>query len=387
MKTLLTLLALAFADGQSVNLATVSGKQLAGELVSVDATHWTVRSNGQEERLATSEILMATLPNAGAKTEAQSFEVMLTDGSRIGMTQATLDGEWLTVESTSLGAQKIARAAVSNVRLSSATGPIEQAWVDLTQRDKKQDMLVIRKGDVLDFVEGVVSKITPADVQVLLDSEPVAVKREKVFGVIYFQRTPLKAKPVGQVELTNGDKLLMRGLLVKDGSSKITTAAGAEFTLPQSKIARVDFSTGKLTWLGDLKPRDIKHEFVIMDGLPEYGVDRSLLGERLKVGDKFFDRGVWIHSRTRLRYRLEGDYSRFQAWMGIQSTHTGKVHVEFIVDGQKVLEADAAAGAKAPQRVDLDVKGKFALDIFVDYGDDGDDIGDHLTLGDARLTK
>jgi hypothetical protein len=112
-----------------------------------------------------------------------------------------------------------------------------------------------------------------------------------------------------------------------------------------------------------------------------------LLGERLKVGDKFFDRGVWIHSRTRLRYRLEGDYSRFQAWMGIQSTHTGKVHVEFIVDGQTVLEADAAAGAKAPQRVDLDVKGKFALDIFVDYGDDGDDIGDHLTLGDARLTK
>lgn len=387
MKTLLTWLVLAFADGPQVDVATLNGQQKTGELVSVDAKEWKLRVNGREESIAASDILTATWPPATAKLEAAPFELKLIDGSKLAVTQATLEGDWLTVESASLGKQKLARTTIASLRLGAPAGPIEQSWADLSQRDKKQDMLVIRKNDVLDFVEGVVGKITATDVQVLLDGEPVTVKREKVFGVVVYQRATSNQKPVGSLELMNGDKLFARSVVLANGQFQVTLPTGGEASVPLTQVRRVDFSLGKLTWLGDLKPRDMKHDFILMDGLPEYGVDRSLLGERLRVGDKFFDRGVWIHSKTRLKYRLEGDYSRFQAWMGIQSSHTGNVHVEFLADGQKLLAADVVAGAKAPQRVDLDLKGKFVLEVVVDYGDDGDDIGDHLTLGDARLTK
>lgn len=387
MKTLLTWLVLAFADGPQVDVATLNGQQKTGELVSVDAKEWKLRVNGHEVSIAASDILTATWPPATAKLEAAPFELKLIDGSKLAVTQATLEGDWLTVESASLGKQKLARTTIASLRLGAPAGPIEQSWADLSQRDKKQDMLVIRKNDVLDFVEGVVGKITATDVQVLLDGEPVTVKREKVFGVVVYQRAATSQKPVGSLELMNGDKLFARSVVLTNGQFQVTLPTGGEASVPLTQVRRVDFSLGKLTWLGDLKPRDMKHDFILMDGLPEYGVDRSLLGERLRVGDKFFDRGVWIHSKTRLKYRLEGDYSRFQAWMGIQSSHTGNVHVEFLADGQKLLAADVVAGAKAPQRVDLDLKGKFVLEVVVDYGDDGDDIGDHLTLGDARLTK
>ena len=387
MKTLLTWLVLAFADGPQVDVATLNGQQKTGELVSVDAKEWKLRVNGHEVSIAASDILMATWPPATAKLEAAPFELKLIDGSKLAVTQATLEGDWLTVESASLGKQKLARTTVANLRLGAPAGPIEQSWAELSQRDKKQDMLVIRKNDVLDFVEGVVGKITATDVQVLLDGEPVTVKREKVFGVVVYQRAATIQKPVGSLELMNGDKLFARSVVLTNGQFQVTLPTGGEALVPLTQVRRVDFSLGKLTWLGDLKPRDMKHDFILMDGLPEYGVDRSLLGERLRVGDKFFDRGVWIHSKTRLKYRLEGDYSRFQAWMGIQSSHTGNVHVEFLADGQKLFAADVVAGAKTPQRVDLDLKGKFVLEVVVDYGDDGDDIGDHLTLGDARLTK
>ncbi len=387
MKTLLTWLVLAFADGPQVEVATLSGQQKVGELVAVNGKEWKLRTSTGEESLRADEILTATWPTAAAKVETAPLELKLVDGSRLGVTQATLEGDWLTVESTSLGTQKLARTTIANLRLGAPTGPIEQSWSDLTQREKTQDMLVIRKNDVLDFVEGVVGKITPADVQILLDGEAVTVKREKVFGVVVFQRGATTQKPIGSLELVNGDKLFARSVALSNGEFQVRLPTGGEAKVPLAQVRRVDFSLGKLTWLGDLKPRDMKHDFILMDGLPEYGVDRSLLGERLRVGDKFFDRGVWIHSKTRLKYRLEGDYSRFQAWMGIQSSHTGNVHVEFLADGQKLMEADVLAGAKAPQRVDLDLKGKFVLEVLVDYGDDGDDIGDHLTLGDARLTK
>lgn len=387
MKTLLTWLVLAFADGPQVEVATLSGQQKVGELVAVNGKEWKLRTSSGEESIAANEILTATWPGAPTKVEIAPLELKLVDGSRLGVTQATLEGDWITVESASLGKQKLARTTIANVRLGTPTGPIEQSWSDLTQREKTQDMLVIRKNDVLDFVEGVVGKITPSDVQILLDGEPVIVKREKVFGVVVFQRGAANQKPIGSLDLVNGDKLFARSVALSNGEFQVTLPTGGEAKVPLAQVRRVDFSLGKLTWLGDLKPRDMKHDFILMDGLPEYGVDRSLLGERLRVGDKFFDRGVWIHSKTRLKYRLEGDYSRFQAWMGIQSSHTGNVHVEFLADGQKLMEADVLAGAKAPQRVDLDLKGKFVLEVVVDYGDDGDDIGDHLTLGDARLTK
>ncbi len=387
MKTLLTWLVLAFADGPQVEVATLSGQQKVGELVAVNGKEWKLRTSSGEESIAANEILTATWPGAPTKVEIAPLELKLVDGSRLGVTQATLEGDWITVESASLGKQKLARTTIANLRLGTPTGPIEQSWSDLTQREKTQDMLVIRKNDVLDFVEGVVGKITPSDVQILLDGEPVTVKREKVFGVVVFQRGAANQKPIGSLDLVNGDKLFARSVALSNGEFQVTLPTGGEAKVPLAQVRRVDFSLGKLTWLGDLKPRDMKHDFILMDGLPEYGVDRSLLGERLRVGDKFFDRGVWIHSKTRLKYRLEGDYSRFQAWMGIQSSHTGNVHVEFLADGQKLMEADVLAGAKAPQRVDLDLKGKFVLEVVVDYGDDGDDIGDHLTLGDARLTK
>lgn len=387
MKTLLIGLLLGFADGPQVEVATLSGQQKVGELVAVDGKEWKLRTSGGEEILKADEILTATWPSTPTKVETAPLELKLVDGSRLGATQATLDGDWLTIESASLGKQKLARTTIANLRLGAPTGPVEQSWSDLTQREKTQDMLVIRKNDVLDFVEGVVGKVTPSDVQILLDGEPVTVKREKVFGVVVFQRGAANQKPIGSLDLVNGDKLFARSVALSNGEFQVTLPTGGEAKVPLAQVRRVDFSLGKLTWLGDLKPRDMKHDFILMDGLPEYGVDRSLLGERLRVGDKFFDRGVWIHSKTRLKYRLEGDYSRFQAWMGIQSSHTGNVHVEFLADGQKLMEADVLAGAKAPQRVDLDLKGKFVLEVVVDYGDDGDDIGDHLTLGDARLTK
>ena len=39
--------------------------------------------------------------------------------------------------------------------------------------------------------------------------------------------------------------------------------------------------------------------------------DRNLHGMPLRLGNKTYSRGVSIHSRTFLRYRLAGDYSRF----------------------------------------------------------------------------
>ncbi len=384
MNALLALLLVGFADAPTVDVGTLSLKRVRGELVSADANQWKIRRDGKDELLPVDEVLNVEVVSGTKPAKSTGPEVALLDGSVLLSNQVALEGNSLTAENAGLGTRKFARTSVSSIRFSPA-GALEQAWRDLITKERKQDLLVVKKNDVLDFVEGVISKVTATDVVVLLDGDPVTLKREKVFGVILFQRNAAKKTAPGIVELTSGDKLAAQQVTSDSGQITIKLAAGDEVKVPLEAVQRIDLSRAKI-WLSDLKPRDIKHEDVFIDKWREYNNDKDIYGGPLILGDSSFHRGVCIRSKTSLRYRLEGDYARFKSWMGIQKGFNGDVHVEMSLDGAKVLEADVAPG-KPAQPIDLDVSGKFVLEILVDYGSNQDDQGDHLVLGHARLTK
>lgn len=73
--------------------------------------------------------------------------------------------------------------------------------------------------------------------------------------------------------------------------------------------------------------------------------------------------------------------------MGIQHGYAGDVHVEISADGERLLTQNVSPQDESPFEVDLDVSGKFVLEILVDYGKVESDIGDHLVLAEARLLK
>lgn len=384
MNALLALLLVGFADVPTVDVGTLSLKRVRGELVSADANQWKIRRDGKEEILPVDEVLNVEVVSGVKPAKALGSEVALLDGSQLLATQVTLDSGTLVTETPGLGTRKLARTSVSSIRFLPAAAQ-EQAWRDLLSKERKQDLLVVKKTDVLDFVEGVISKVTATDVVVLLDGDPVRLKRDKVFGLIFFQRKAVTTSAPGLVELSSGDKLAAQQVTSEGGQITVKLAAGDDVQVPLASVLRIDLSRAKI-WLSDLKPRDIKHEDVFIDKWREYNNDKDIYGGPLILGDTQFHRGVCIRSKTSLRYRLEGDYARFKAWMGIQKGFNGDVHVELSLDGAKVLEADVAPG-KPAQPIDLDVTGKFVLEVLVDYGSNQDDQGDHLVLGHARLTR
>ena len=140
------------------------------------------------------------------------------------------------------------------------------------------------------------------------------------------------------------------------------------------------------TWLSGLDPRDVKHEFRFIDPAPTMANDRDVWGEPLKIGKQSFARGVAIRSKTELRYRLNGDFSRLQAWIGIQQGYRGDVRLQLSLDGEKVFDQIVEPKTDAVP-FDLDVSDRFNLDVLVDYGSLQSDIGDHLILGNARLLR
>jgi hypothetical protein len=388
MKLMAALMLLNLADAPQVEIEAVSGQKTVGQVMSLDAAGWTIKTSEKEVKLdARSVLSMRLTAGAGTVGKRGGVEVVLEDGAHIGAKTIELDGKQATLESNIAGKLSLDRTVLASVRLVASPTAVDETWAELLKREKKQDMLVIRKGEVLDFVEGVIGKVTAEHVNLLLDDENVPVPRAKVFGLIFYQRASQKsAKASARVDFINGDRLLLRQVASDGTAFHMTAVTGAKFSVPINQVKELDLSFGKLKWLSDLEPRDIKHEFRLIDVGSEYEVNEDVDGGRLRIGNNEYTRGVSIRSKTEVRYRLDGDYNRFQSWVGIQKGYGGDVRIVIKADG-KPLHNSIVKPNEKPVRIDLDVGGKYSLEVLVDYGTVQSDVGDHLVLADAVLLK
>jgi hypothetical protein len=174
-----------------------------------------------------------------------------------------------------------------------------------------------------------------------------------------------------------------------------TTPAGVTVSQPCDDIARIDFSAGKLRYLSDLKPDAVAWTpfFGGNEPLPAMKqfyaprFDRGFDSPVLRLGSVEYGKGIALHSRTELVYRLPERFSRFQAVAGIADSVRPGGKVRLVVRGDdKVLFESNFTGSDAPRPIDVAVTGVRRLTILVDFGD-GLHKGDHLLLCNARVSK
>jgi hypothetical protein len=116
-------------------------------------------------------------------------------------------------------------------------------------------------------------------------------------------------------------------------------------------------------------------------------MDRSLGGGPLQLDGQRYKKGVAIHSRTTMVYRLPDRFRRFSALAGIDERVHPRGNVRLVIHGdERELLNVTVAGTEKAKPIDLDVTGVRRLTILVDFGDDLD-VADHLDLCEARLTK
>ncbi|MHB8972746.1 MAG: NPCBM/NEW2 domain-containing protein [Pirellulaceae bacterium] len=124
----------------------------------------------------------------------------------------------------------------------------------------------------------------------------------------------------------------------------------------------------------------------IVQGFGTLQKNRSVWEKPLIIGGKHFRRGVGTHANSEIVYRLDGKYSRFQAWAGPDMATFGTMGFAVVVDGQERWKSGRMARGDAAQRVDVDIAGAKELRLLVD--DAGDNImGDHADWADAKLLR
>jgi hypothetical protein len=107
--------------------------------------------------------------------------------------------------------------------------------------------------------------------------------------------------------------------------------------------AKLIAADGSVTWLGDLKP------VFIRVGWGQLLVDKNWQDQPLQIGNRKFERGIWVHSDSNVGYALDGKYERFEAWVGMDAARAIGVARSWIPHGivSRPILADRSIAALA----------------------------------------
>ena len=410
-------LALTTVDGPAVSLETLDGGKLAGKLVGLSLDGATIETAAGRKTLPLGDLL-ELLPNnspsnnttAAAMQDRPAVWLELLDGSTLVGSGFTVKGPMARLAllgAAAPGSQsfqstvEIPTRQIAAVRLQPQTEETAAEWKRIRNQrgedaDTSGDLLVVRKGGRLDYHRGIVVDISRKAVDFNLDGDVLSVRRGKVFAVIY-RHAAGQSLPSAACRLVgvDGSRWVVHSMELRDDILSFETPSGLAVSLPLGKIECLDFSHGKVVYLSDLAP-------ISADWTPYFGgpkepqARRSLFGPRavrgangepIRLGGKAFARGIILHSRTELVYRLGEGFRRFRATAGIDDRARPRGHVQLLIRGDdRVLLDTTLSGSDPPRLLDLDLGQASTLTIIVDFGDDLD-VGDHLDLGDARIVK
>lgn len=371
-----------------VDVTPLSGTPIRGELIACDSETVSLRVEGQPVAVPLKETLQIEAVPEDAKIAPKStgFEVQFTDGTQIKVTELEVAGKSFRLHAESWGELSGPSNRVRTVRFVAGDASMTEKWNRLLERESSKDLLVIQKENVLDFVDGIVGGIDDESVLFLIDGDEIAVSREKVFGIIYHRDPPADVPPQGEILHAGGDRIALTKFELRDGKFQAETPIGLTIAGTFAGVRLVDFRPGRLVYLSEMKPRTEDYT-PFFDVVWKIRNNQNFDGGAIRVGGKSYERGLCIHSRTLLSYRLAGEFRQFQAVMGIDELVGQKGHVRVTIkaDARVLFEGDVSGGAD-PLPLDYDVAGVRDLEILVDFGEDLD-IADHLALADARLIK
>ncbi|MGD9723406.1 MAG: NPCBM/NEW2 domain-containing protein [Pirellulales bacterium] len=381
---------------------TLDGQSASGALVQLDATQAVIETAEGRKTFAL-ESLATLVGAAGAepaeKPAAAALWVELRDESRIAAQEFTVTAGVARLSLAGGTKVDIPTRKIRWVRfgtLPTGDDPLAKQWNEIAATSAAGDLLLVRKNDQLDYLEGVLGDIDADTCSFEIDAEKVPVKRAKIAGLIYFHAAPDELPEVtARLTAADGSQWAAATVTIDGANVRFKTPGDVELSLPPESVSRMDFSSGKIAYLSDLDPEAVnfvpffglKQELPALTAYYGYRRDQGFENQPLLLDGREHRKGLALRSRTTLVYRLPGKFRVFKATAGIDDAvrSVGNAALTIKADGQTVWQGDIR-GREPVRELEVNLDGAKRLEIVVDYGDD-QDVGDYVNLADARVTK
>jgi hypothetical protein len=389
---------LLLADAAPIwKAATLDGQAVSGSITDLTNEKLTLQTEAGPVDLPLTQLL-GVLPGSTIAPEPPTSDqkpavwIEFADGTRLpAVSFSSIKGK---VKIVSLSGTELAPdlKTISKVRFSETYDPAFK----FGREGVAADQVGVKKKAGLDFLEGIIGDVTAETVNFTLDGDPLPVNRNKIDSLVYVQRGEAELPtPVCVLDDFTGGQYQAKEFKLDDSQLSILTLGGITVTRPLEQIKKFDFSAGKLQYLSDLKPESVNvTPFVELPkqfpALQQYFAPRFDQGRddaALRLDGKAYTKGLALHSRTELVYKIPAKSRKFLALAGIDDSvgSEGHVAVKISGDGRELYSGNFSGLDKAVP-LEIDITGVRKLTILVDYGQDLD-VGDYFDLAEARIVK
>lgn len=381
--TLLLIGFLVMAEGPKFEAVLASD----AEIVSGSLVSWT--SNGAmklgDRSIAVGQLV--ELRQIGKIRPAPPTErpyIVLTNGDRWVGHVVSIQNDTVNFMADFGSRQSLALplASVSSIGLAPSK---DQSSVD---RKKSTDVIQLTNGDL---ITGTVTSLIRGSLAI---EESGSTKRMPVERIAFIGLStdllPLIAAkvPFAGLVLMNGSRVSLAGVTLQDGRLVGTAANNQVVRLLLSDVVHMAMISGTAVYLSDSKPIKFEHTPFFNVHWP-LALNRNTANGPLRLGHDTYDRGIGMHSQSRVTYAIPEGALRFEACVGLDSVsgRRGNVRIFARLDGKEALGPVEISGNQLPQRIVVSIPaGSRELSLEVEFGKAAD-VQDHVNWGDARIIR
>jgi hypothetical protein len=389
--------AFAIAAGPSFTVNLASSTSQSGELVRMEKD-WSVVLAGQSA-LPGADLILLRREGTALPSFPAGPQIVFVNGDRLA-------GQVVSIERGEVRFKAAVGSESSPDALHEITIPLSALSViwfrtlppdsgELLMRRwaserRRRDVVLLNNGDMR---TGVVAGMRSPTSPFLLQEDGKETRIDSGHLVALAVNTDLARtlRPrgvYGRLVLANGGRIALLSATADPLVLTGKTLFGAEVKIPVDRIVSLDIRQGKATYLSDLKPKRYEHTPFLGVRWP-HEMDRSVAGNEMRLARHTYDKGVGLHSESRLTFDLGGSYRRFESTVGLddRTGQGGSVRIRVLVDGQaKEVGDKELTSATGPRVVSVDVTGAKELMLIVEFGSGGD-VCDHVDWAEAKVIK
>ncbi len=401
LPTLLFLAATAGAD-----LQTLSGKKLVGDLVGLDKQTLVLKTSSGDVNVPVADVLQLDFPPPDTPLPAGPYyDVELTDGSVFHCPQVAIKGGELLVTAATDMKLSLPLTAVYSILRDAHDPKVRADWQKFVAKRGRFDMLAVRGADsLLNAVEGTFGLgLESGDGIEFTHQESgkkLSPKFAKVQGLLFVPR-PGENVPPTLCRATDaaGNRVVAADVTARPDGVRFTTVSGVRVAYASlAKLAKLDFSKGKLTFLSDLSPAVESDAFAAVYGDPfddkprkvdslVVRKDATMADAPIKLDGTTFPKGLTVRGGTRLTYELNGDYKEFRATLGVDPAIDRDFPAEVVIEGDgRVLAKEPVSRRDRVRSIAVDIKGVQKLRVSVAAKGETM-LGAQVCLADAKVSK
>jgi hypothetical protein len=401
----------------AADLTTLDGRKLTGDIVSVVGNDLTFKTaTGEEKFLVTTIGSITTGTNPKAIEGGKKHTVVeLVDGSIFRCESVSVKGKMLEMKLLGMSPRTLSvlirdaeGGTVFSINREAGDLKLEQDFRAILGRRRKAYDVWIRKEKVVDTAGKEIDRLDESAGTFGEGSEDAStikftieggketdLRTGQVFGMILNQKPKAAPPALCKVIDSDGNELIAQAVVRLPKGYTVTLVTGVKIDLADNQVSKFDFAAGSVKYLSDLDPAAVDESGTDPE---HYQRDKNLDKQPIRIiadpasgkSPDLFVKGLTIKAKTVLTYELKGAYKTFRAIAGVDAdpTNTSESQVKITIDdGMAVLWSGVIKKGEKAKDLNLSVQNVDKLKITVESDGTVTDLGNQVSLANARVLK